>query len=222
MLGQQRQLYEFDKLQSGYNLSTAVMRFQKTFILVLSYLLCGSVLKCSGIKLENNGYRDIVIAINPQTQHNEQLIENIREIVTAASSYLHRATKQQVYFADVKILLPLTWPVGSHPVQRPTTQSYEKADVIIAEPNRKYGDDPYTLQYGGCGEKGRYVHFTPNFILNSSLVSVYGLKDRVFVHEWAHLQWGVFDEYNELVPFYFFNRTIEKNGMFKTDYRTDC
>ncbi|XP_060686607.1 calcium-activated chloride channel regulator 1-like isoform X3 [Hemiscyllium ocellatum] len=185
------------------------MRFQKAFVLVLSYLLCGSILKCIGVKLENNGYRDIVIAINPNIQHNEQLIQNIQEIVTVASSYLHRATKGRVYFADVKILLPVTWPVGSHVVQRLTTESYRKADVIIAEPNVKNRDEPYTLQYGGCGEKGRYIHFTPNFILDSSQVSFYGPKDRVFVHEWAHLRWGVFNEYNELVPFYLFNGKSE-------------
>ncbi|GCC20197.1 hypothetical protein chiPu_0018801 [Chiloscyllium punctatum] len=171
--------------------------------------------ECTGIKLENNGYRDIVIAINPKVQHNEQLIQNIQEMVTAASSYLHQATKERVYFADVKILLPITWPVGSHTVRRRTTESYEKADVIIEEPYRKYGDEPYTLQYGGCGEKGRYIHFTPNFILDSRLVSVYGPKDRVFVHEWAHLQWGVFDEYNERVPFYLFNGTSEATRCSK-------
>lgn len=49
-----------------------------------------------------------------------------------------------------------------------------QADVIIADPYLKYGDDPYTLQYGGCAMKGRYIHFTPNFLLNSSLVKVYG------------------------------------------------
>ncbi|XP_072430848.1 calcium-activated chloride channel regulator 1-like [Chiloscyllium punctatum] len=209
ILRHQRPLYELDKLQSGNNLNTAVMRFQIAFVLVLSDLLCGSILKCTGIKLENNGYRDIVIAINPNVQYNEQLIQNIQEIVTAASSYLHRATKQRVYFAGVKILLPVTWPVGSHVVHRLTTESYEKADVIIAEPNLKYRDEPYTLQYGGCGEKGWYIHFTPNFILDSRLVSFYGPKDRVFVHEWAHLRWGVFNEYNELVPFYLFNGNSE-------------
>lgn len=26
--------------------------------------------------------------------------------------------------------------------------------------------------------------------------------DRLLVHEWAHLRWGVFDEYNEDEPFY--------------------
>lgn len=25
---------------------------------------------------------------------------------------------------------------------------------------------------------------------------------RVFVHEWAHFRWGVFNEYNDDVPFY--------------------
>lgn len=25
---------------------------------------------------------------------------------------------------------------------------------------------------------------------------------RLFVHEWAHLRWGVFDEYNDDEPFY--------------------
>ncbi|XP_067845973.1 calcium-activated chloride channel regulator 1-like isoform X1 [Heptranchias perlo] len=226
------------------------MVLQKTFGLVLGCLLCACTKNCSSVKLVNNGYRDIVIAINPGIEQNDKLIENIQEMVTEASSYLYRATKQQVYFSDVKILLPVTWKVNSTPVerptpqfyaqemvteassylyratkqqvyfsdvkillpvnwtvnstqvQRPTNQSYEKADVIIAEPYLKYGDDPYTLQYGGCGEKGRYIHFTPNFILNNSLTPVYGSRGRVFVHEWAHFQWGVFDEYNDLVPFY--------------------
>uniref|UniRef100_UPI00398E6AD1 calcium-activated chloride channel regulator 1-like n=1 Tax=Pristiophorus japonicus TaxID=55135 RepID=UPI00398E6AD1 len=186
------------------------MVLQKTFGLLFGCLLCTCNINCSGVKLVNNGYTDIVIAINPGIQYNDNLIDNIKEMVTEASSYLHRATKQQVYFSDVKILLPLNWGINSSLVQRPTTQSYEKADVLIAEPYRKYGDDPYTLQYGGCGEKGRYIHFTPNFILNNSLTAVYGSKDRVLVHEWAHLQWGVFDEYNHLVPFYISNAGIRE------------
>ncbi|XP_067892452.1 calcium-activated chloride channel regulator 1-like [Heterodontus francisci] len=178
------------------------MLFQKPFGFVFSCFLSACIINCSEVKLENNGYRDIVIAINPRIQYNDKLIENVQEMVTEASSYLYRATKKQVYFSDVKILLPLTWPINSSLVQRPTTQSYEKADVIIADPYLKYGDDPYTLQYGGCGEKGRYIHFTPNFILNNSLIAVYGSKGKILVHEWARFQWGVFEEYNNLVPFY--------------------
>ena len=51
-----------------------------------------------------------------------------------------------------------------------------QADIIIADPYMKSVDDPYTLQYGGCKEKGRYIHFTPNFLLNDSLTNVYGEK----------------------------------------------
>ncbi|XP_078501468.1 calcium-activated chloride channel regulator 2-like isoform X2 [Lissotriton helveticus] len=77
-----------------------------------------------------------------------------------------------------------------------------KANIIVADPFLKYGDDPYTLHYGRCGERGRYIHFTPNFLLKDSLLPVYGSRGRVLVHEWAHLRWGVFDEYSKEQPFY--------------------
>ncbi|XP_051866651.1 calcium-activated chloride channel regulator 1-like [Pristis pectinata] len=178
------------------------MVLRKTFDLVFSYLLCAYVESNYGVKIVDNGYRDIVIAIKPSIPHNDMIHVKIQEMMKEASSFLHRATKNRLYFSDVKILLPSTWPVNSSSVQGSTTQSYEKADVIIAEPHPLHGDTPYTLQYGGCGEKGRYIHLTPNFILNDSLVPVYGKIGWSFVHEWAHLQWGVFNEYDDQVPFY--------------------
>ncbi|XP_032883725.1 calcium-activated chloride channel regulator family member 3-like [Amblyraja radiata] len=174
---------------------------QKTFALVLVSLLCAFFTNCSGAKLVNNGYRDIVIAVNPGV-FDENLIESIKEMMHDASAYLHLATKQQLYFSEIKILLPYTWTVNSSLFQRSTTQSYAKADVIIAAPYLKRRDAPYTLQPRGCGEKGRYIHFTPNFMLNDTLASAYGSRGQAFVHEWAHLQWGVFDEYDDLTPFY--------------------
>ncbi|XP_078264020.1 calcium-activated chloride channel regulator 1-like [Rhinoraja longicauda] len=176
--------------------------FHRILGFVLPCLLNVCVLNCSRLTLVNNGYRNIVIAINPNIQYNNKLIENIKEMMTEASNYLSQATRHQLYYSDVKIVLPATWALSSNVVQRPSTESYEKASVIIAEPYLKQGDTPYTLQYGGCGEKGRYIHFTPNFILNDKMTSIYCPKGRVFVHEWAHLRWGVFDEYNDAVPFY--------------------
>lgn len=40
---------------------------------------------------------------------------------------------------------------------------------------------------------------------------------QVFVHEWAHLRWGVFDEYNSDVPFYV-SRNSEKGSVKATRY----
>ncbi|KAM4021806.1 calcium-activated chloride channel regulator 1-like [Anomaloglossus baeobatrachus] len=122
-------------------------------------------------------------------------------MVTDASTYLFNATKNRLSIRNVKILIPLTWTFKNSYDSR-TKETYEKADIIISNPVLKYGDSPYTAQYRGCGEQGEYIHLTPNYLLNTNLSSVYGSPGRTFVHEWAHLRWGVFDEYNHEVPYY--------------------
>ncbi|KAK1339849.1 LOW QUALITY PROTEIN: hypothetical protein QTO34_018407 [Cnephaeus nilssonii] len=77
-----------------------------------------------------------------------------------------------------------------------------KANVIVIAWSGAHGGDPYTLQYRGCGKEGKHIYFTPDFLLNDDLTAGYGPRGRVFVHEWAHLRWGVFDEYNNEKPFY--------------------
>ncbi|XP_039342083.1 calcium-activated chloride channel regulator 1-like isoform X2 [Mauremys reevesii] len=153
------------------------------------------------VQLKNGGYEDIVIAINPQLPEDHNIIRNIQNMVKEASNYLFNATKQRFFFKAVKIIIPLHW-LPKPEYLSVKTESYDKADVIVANPYLKYVDEPYTLQYRECGEKGRYIHFTPNFLLNDSLYIIYGSRAKVFVHEWAHLRWGVFDEYNNDAPFY--------------------
>nr|XP_060628645.1 calcium-activated chloride channel regulator 1-like [Anolis sagrei ordinatus] len=153
------------------------------------------------VKFNNGAFEDIVIAINPGLPEDDNIINNIKDMVKEASSYLFVATEQRFYFKTVKVVIPLTWAVKPE-YARVTTESYANADIIVADPFIKYGDEPYTLQYGGCGEQGRYIHFTSNFLTNDSLLDVYGSRGRVLVHEWAHLRWGVFDEYNNDAPFY--------------------
>ncbi|XP_053777202.1 calcium-activated chloride channel regulator 1-like [Desmodus rotundus] len=174
-----------------------------TVILFLALHLL-PVVKSSKVNLNNNGYDGIVIAINPSVPEDEKLIQNIKEMLTEASTYLFKATKRRFYFRSVSILIPMTWKSKSEYLM-PKQESYDQADVIVANPYLKYGDDPYTLQYGQCGEKGQYIHFTPNFLSTNNL-PMYGSRGRVFVHEWAHLRWGVFDEYNVDQPFYISSR----------------
>uniref|UniRef100_A0A670YA91 Chloride channel accessory 1 n=1 Tax=Pseudonaja textilis TaxID=8673 RepID=A0A670YA91_PSETE len=168
-------------------------------ILVVMMLLHG--IMGTMINLNNNGFEDIVIAINPMIAEDDKIITNIKDMVKEASKYLITATERRFYFKSVKILIPLTWSQKTE-YKRVIRESYEKADIIVADPYLKSGDDPYTLQFGGCGIPGRYIHFTPTFLTNDNLQDVYGSRGRVFVHEWAHLRWGVFDEYNYDAPFY--------------------
>ncbi|XP_033007553.1 calcium-activated chloride channel regulator 1-like [Lacerta agilis] len=175
------------------------MVFSRWLLLLVLQFLHGAT--GTMVKLNSGGFEDIVIAINPATAEDNNIVDNIKDMLKEASAYLFNATEQRFYFKSVKVIIPLTWAAKTE-YGRVTTESYDKADVIVAEPYLKYGDDPYTLQYGGCGEQGRYIHFTPNFLTNDSLHAVYGSRGRVFVHEWAHLRWGVFDEYNNDAPFY--------------------
>ncbi|XP_062412568.1 calcium-activated chloride channel regulator 1-like [Sardina pilchardus] len=161
------------------------------FVILLSSAL--------GIQLDGHGYTGILIAINPAVPEDPALLQNITGMLNDASNYLYNAVGNRFYFKEVTILVPANWS-GSY--DKATTQRYDKAHVIIDEPNPGYGDEPYTLQYGQCGDEGQYIHLTPDFMLDDKHIKTYGERGRVFVHEWAHLRWGLYDEYSDEEPFY--------------------
>ncbi|KFV58284.1 Epithelial chloride channel protein, partial [Gavia stellata] len=192
-----------------------VMGVIGSLIFLLSFQLL-HVAKGSMVWLNKNGYEDLVVAINPQVPEDANIILNLMNMIKNASNYLFEVTKHRFFFKSVNIIIPKTWKKNIN-YSRLKKESYDKADVIIADLYMKHVDDPYTLQYGGCKEKGQYIHFTPNFLLNDSLANVYGEKGRVFVHEWAHFRWGVFDEYSSDVPFY-----VSRNSEEASVEATSC
>ncbi|KAM5256400.1 calcium-activated chloride channel regulator 4-like [Ctenodactylus gundi] len=167
-------------------------------LLVVLCLLQGS--HTSLVQLNGNGYEDVLIAIDPSVPEDANLIEQIKEMVTTASTHLFEATEKRLFFKNVSILIPETWS-GNPQYRKPKHESYEHADVRVAPPTVPGRDDPYTRQFAECGAKGEYIHFTPDFVLGKKL-NEYGPTGKALVHEWAHLRWGVFDEYNEDQPFY--------------------
>ncbi|XP_004442976.1 PREDICTED: calcium-activated chloride channel regulator 4 [Ceratotherium simum simum] len=167
------------------------------FLLVLSLLQESNA---SLVQLNNNGYEGVIIAIDPAVPEDEKIIEQIKDMVTTASTYLFEATEKRFFFKNVSILIPENWKENSE-YKRPKHESYEHADVLVAPPTLPGRDDPYTKQFTACEEKGEYIHFTPDFVLGKKQ-SEYGPSGKLFVHEWAHLRWGVFDEYNEDEPYY--------------------
>ncbi|XP_061859557.1 calcium-activated chloride channel regulator 4 [Colius striatus] len=187
----------------------------RSSVFLLSFQLL-YVAKGSMVWLNKNGYEDLVVAINPQVPEDANIILNTMNMIKNASNYLFETTKHRFFFKSVKIIVPKTWKKNTS-YSRLKTESYDKADVIIADHYMKQVDDPYTLQYGGCKEKGRYIHFTPRFLLNDNLTHVYGEKGRVFVHEWAHYRWGVFDEYSSEKPFY-----VSRNSKEASVEATSC
>uniref|UniRef100_A0A4X1UEH5 Calcium-activated chloride channel N-terminal domain-containing protein n=1 Tax=Sus scrofa TaxID=9823 RepID=A0A4X1UEH5_PIG len=186
------------------------------FILVL-HLLEGAQSN-SLIQLNGNGYEGIVIAIDPNVPEDETLIQNIKDMVTKASPYLFEATEKRFYFKNVAILIPENWKAKPEYV-KPKLETYKNADVVVTEPNPPENDGPYTEQMGKCGEKGEKIYFTPDFVAGKKVLQ-YGPQGRVFVHEWAHLRWGVFNEYNNEQKFYLSNRR-NKPVICSADIRGD-
>ncbi|XP_048016188.1 calcium-activated chloride channel regulator 1-like [Megalobrama amblycephala] len=179
-------------------------------VFVLLWMLLSS---STGIKLDGNGYVDVTIAISSRVQQDNTLIDKIKDMVTKGSIHLHQALDKKVYFKEATILVPPDW--NSTEYTKARTESYEKANVRIDNANPAYGDEPYTLQYGECGDEGQFIHFTPNFLRDDKLIKTYGSRGKVLVHEWAHLRWGVYDEYSETNPFYYSNGRIEATRCSK-------
>uniref|UniRef100_A0A5F8H5E7 Calcium-activated chloride channel regulator 1 n=1 Tax=Monodelphis domestica TaxID=13616 RepID=A0A5F8H5E7_MONDO len=171
----------------------------KMLILILTlFLLRGA--GASLIKLNGNGYEDVVIAIDPNVPEDEKLIQQIQDMVTEASTYLYGATEKRFYFKAVSILIPETWQKKNE-YEEPKLETYKKADIVIEVPNPPGFDVPRTDQFGQCGDKGERIRLTPAIVLGEKL-NEYGPQGKILVHEWAHLRWGVFEEYNEEEPFY--------------------
>ncbi|XP_058863762.1 calcium-activated chloride channel regulator 1-like [Acipenser ruthenus] len=185
-------------------MQTATM-YNMTLFSVLLYLLFGVFLTdCSTIELINNGYNGVVIAIHPKVSEDPKLIENIKGMVKEASSYLFTATRRRAFYRDVKILVPSTWAENHTLYKKPTRESYKKASIIVADPFcTDIASTPYAVTNGQCGEEGKYIHFTPKYLLQDEVVDNFGPRGRVFVHTWANFRWGVFSEYDTLKkPFY--------------------
>uniref|UniRef100_A0A3B1JUK1 Calcium-activated chloride channel N-terminal domain-containing protein n=1 Tax=Astyanax mexicanus TaxID=7994 RepID=A0A3B1JUK1_ASTMX len=149
-----------------------MVRVVAVVLLVLSAL--GAAI---GIKLDGNGYTDLLIAINPAVPQNDELINRIKIMITDGSEYLHQALDNKVFIKEVKILVPPNWN-GSY--EKARRETYDKSPT-------PFNDEPYTKQMKGCGEEGEYVHLTPNFLLDDSFLKSYGPRGETSVHVYVHL-----------------------------------
>ncbi|XP_035692460.1 calcium-activated chloride channel regulator 1-like [Branchiostoma floridae] len=147
------------------------------------------------IKLQNNEYTDVLVAIHKDIPEDPRIIDRLKEIFTEASQHLYVATNNRTYIKEVKILIPNTWSKTSEYLPA-GTETFERANIRVDVPNPLYEDNPYVQQKGGCGEAGDYMHLTPKYVVDKEYGEYnWGSYGKTIVHEWAHLRWGLFDEY---------------------------
>lgn len=163
-------------------------------------LLCLlSCVKTLEIDKTDGGYRDLLISINKDVPYDETIVDNIKSLLRSSSGFLHRATNGLVYFKHVTINFPNTWP-ERRSARRLSSSSFEKSDVRVDVPGSAEEVRPFTKQLRPCGKPGDYIQLSPTFLaeLNDSTTNTFKNPAYVFVHEWAHYRYGVFDEYGRL------------------------
>ncbi|CAH1799912.1 unnamed protein product [Owenia fusiformis] len=169
----------------------------RSFMVLISTVLLG-VESCGRgtIFLKDNEYRQTLIAIGDGVQEDPALIERIKTVFTDASALLYQVTRKRAYFKDITILVPKTW--SDDPSYQPISkESFEKSDIVIDNPDSRYnqGDKPFVIKTTPCGKLGHYMHLTPDFLMDPNIGILYGAYEKVIVHEWSHLRYGVYDEY---------------------------
>ena len=136
--------------------------------------------------------------------------------MSRGSSELFYATEGLAYIDSVNILLPSTW---TNKFNGTVTSEYfyDDGDIRINTYNPLYMDNPYTFQPGNCYERGKYIHLTPEFIMNLNNTSEnFGPLEKVFVHEWSKYRYGVFEEFgypgDKQYPLFYYEQLYTDNG----------
>ena len=71
------------------------------------------------------------------------------------SKSLYSASQGWAYFNNVYILVPSSWsPI---PEAQPANEVHEDAEIRVDLTNSIYGDSPFTVQTGECGEQGEFI-----------------------------------------------------------------
>ncbi|KAL3846499.1 hypothetical protein ACJMK2_017479 [Sinanodonta woodiana] len=180
------------------------------FVFLISY----STRVFSILELKNNGYEGLYVVIGPEVQENYNLVSKIKDIITNASRLLFTATKHRAYYRNVTVIIPKTWSrsLEGNVISKPS--SLDSEYILIDIPSNKYGRDPYVEGVVECGKPGKYMHLTPELLLKDDAEKAYGPLAHMFVHEWGHLRWGLFDEYkrttNNLNPYFYYDRDTEQ------------
>ncbi|XP_067930954.1 calcium-activated chloride channel regulator 1-like [Watersipora subatra] len=209
---------------SGISLEMKMLTELGVIKLNLILLLAGAVISSNidddrqNINLSaDGGYIDILVSIDKRVPENMQIIYKLQEYLSEASRVLLTATNDRLYFRNFTILVPDSWAhndTWSEPAEDETT---DRARIVVAEANLAYGDEPYTLQPGGCEQEGDYIHFTPAYLTEMSANDTTYRPAKRTVKEFAKLKWGLFNENipvsdTETSRFYFKDGKLQAQG----------
>lgn len=88
------------------------------------------------------------------------IISYIQDLFTAASAQLYKSTKYHLYFKDITIVIPKSWP-NNFTTDFISGPQVETAHVLVEKPNPLVDNKPYVSGMTGCGQPGKHIHLEP-------------------------------------------------------------
>ncbi|ODN06580.1 Calcium-activated chloride channel regulator 4, partial [Orchesella cincta] len=143
----------------------------------------------AAVSLDEDGYYDIVIAVNEKTeQHGNELeyLERLKSSVQNLSNILFEATQGKFSIRSADILLPDHWQVDADAFA--TSQHYHNADIRISHEFLM----PETINPTLCGYPGRFIELPLNFFNKSESNRI---DVKALLTLWARYRWGVHEEH---------------------------
>ncbi|KAK8758773.1 hypothetical protein V5799_003591, partial [Amblyomma americanum] len=153
---------------------------------VVLLLLAGwDGLASAAIRLQDDGgYVDVVVSVHEALPVDPGFLEKLKSALSNSSAFLHRATRGYVHLRDITIALPPHWPPAEHGDAPASLRAHAPIRIVSDEGSRW----PRTVQPRPCGQPGEYILMPVNAIRHPR-------ADYLMAHEWAHLRYGVFDEF---------------------------
>ena len=77
---------------------------------------------------------------------------------------MYSASQGWAHFNNVYILVPASW--SQVPDAQPAHEVHEDAQIRVEPTSSIYGDSPFTLQTGECGEEGEFIQVISSLVFH--------------------------------------------------------
>ena len=127
----------------------------------------------------------------------EQTLEHIMEAFKKASEIMHVATRHHSHIGKVRFLLPDSWPRDNLPgaLQCRTATEKPRTAIDLYHSPEASCTDASVVNDNKCGEQASEPMRLPLASIGRYSAHRCPSPAKILVHEFAHLQWGVKDEY---------------------------
>ncbi|XP_078324949.1 calcium-activated chloride channel regulator 1-like isoform X1 [Crassostrea virginica] len=167
----------------------------KFLCLLCVFCLIPSLTPGTHIRINNNGYELVVVAIHDSVKENAQMLTALKKIISDSSKVLYESTRHRAFFRKVFFLIPSTWS-SSLADKDSTSVTLRDADVILSDPaSVSRRSSPRTRSYAGCGHSGIHIQLRTDVLLNNNHPLIQHKPEKYIVHEFAKYWYGVFEEY---------------------------